>query len=162
MRPVLSVVCLALLSFAAACSETTATTKTSPLAGEWLASRESLQPTGSLTRRLGFSNSGQFSYRIDQYGIYEGQSPGTVSVYTQMSGTYQIDGDRLILTANRIATWDSFYGAGSPERVEQVTRVVLDQARFRIVGFTLILDYIVYPADGPVPATLAFTRLGPD
>jgi hypothetical protein len=39
---------------------------------------------------------------------------------------------------------------------------IFDQARFRIVVFHLVLDYITYPADGPVPTTASFTRIGLD
>jgi hypothetical protein len=114
-----------------------------------------------MTRSLAFSGS-NFRYRGNMYGIYPGNSPGTLSAYTDLSGTYQIDGDKLVLTANRVATWDSFYGSQSPERVEQVNTVVFDQARFRIVAGILIIDYITYPADAPVPTTQSFTRLGLD
>jgi len=96
------------------------------------------------------------------YGIYGGGSPATLAAYTQTSGTYTIDGDKLVLAANRIATWDSFYGATSPERVEQVNQIVFDQARFNIVGWILTLDYVSYPAAAPEPTRLAFVRLGLD
>lgn len=123
--------------------------------------RENLQPSGTMTRNLGFSASGTFNYRVNMYGIY-GNNPSAVAAYTQVSGTYEVDGDGLTLTANRVATWDSFYGAGSPETVEQVNMTIFDQARFRIIAGTLIIDYITYPADGPVPTTASFTRLGLD
>jgi hypothetical protein len=96
------------------------------------------------------------------YGVYSGESPGTLSGYTNMSGTYRIDGDKLVLTANRMATWDAFYGAQYRERVEEVNLIVFEQARFRIVDGTLIIDYITYPAEAAVPTTRWFTRLGLD
>ncbi|HKC79896.1 MAG TPA: hypothetical protein VKB91_01795, partial [Gemmatimonadaceae bacterium] len=99
---------------------------------------------------MGFSNS-NFTYAANNYGVYSGESPGTLSGYTNISGTYQMDGDRLVLTANRIATWDAFYGGR--EKVEQVNSILFEQARFRIVENTLTLDYITYPADAPVPTT---------
>jgi hypothetical protein len=158
MRAVMSAMCVALLSVAA-CSETTATRVTSPLVGAWISQRETLHPSGTLTRYIGFSDSGTFTYVTNMYGIFPGQSATTLSAYTQTSGTYEIDGDKLVLTAKRIATWDSFYGAGSGERVEQVNRVLLDEARFRIVASTLIVDFVSYPADAPEPASFAFSRL---
>ena len=159
MRRVMSVACLACVVIAAACSESTA--PNSPLEGSWITPRENLQPRGSMTLSLSFSGS-EFRFRVNTYGVYGGDSPGMLSSYTDISGTYQIDGDKLVLTANRVATWDSFYGRQSPERVEQVNLIVFEQARFRIVGGMLILDYITYPADAPVPTTRAFTRLGLD
>ena len=164
MRPAMSAMsalCLAFLSVATACSETTPTGVTSSLVGAWASPRENLQPNGTLTRDLVISGTGEFTYRTTMYGIYGG-NPGAVEAYTQTSGTYQIDGDKLVLTANRIATWDSFYGAASPERVEQVNQIVFDQARFNIVGFILTLDYLSYPADAPEPTRLAFVRRGLD
>jgi hypothetical protein len=157
----MSALCLALLSVATACSETTPPGVTSPLVGEWASPRENLQPNGTLTRDLAISGTGEFTYRTNMYGIYGG-NPGALAAYTQTSGTYKIDGDKLVLTANRIATWDSFYGATSPERVEQVNRIVFDQARFNIAGSILTLDYLSYPADAPEPTRLAFVRLGLD
>jgi hypothetical protein len=162
MRPVMSALCLAFLSVATACSEATPTGVASPLVGEWTSPRENLQPNGTLTRDLVISGTGEFTYRTNMYGIYGGGSPATLAAYTQTSGTYTIDGDKLVLTANRIATWDSFYGATSPERVEQVNQIVFDQARFNIVGWILTLDYVSYPADAPEPTRLAFVRLGLD
>ncbi len=159
MRRVMSVVGLAYLVIAAACSESTA--PSSPLVGEWMAPRENLQPQGSMSTTLAFSGS-NFRYRANMYGIYAGNSPGMLSAYTDISGTYQIDGDKLVLNANRVATWDSFYGSQSPERVEQVNMIFFEQARFRIVAGILIIDYITRPADGPMPTTRSFARLGPD
>jgi hypothetical protein len=160
MRPVMSVMCLILVAATVACSETTM--PESQLVGGWMSPRENLQPRGTFRAYLGFSESGGFTYAGMSYGVYAGESPGTLSAYTNISGTYQIDGDRVVFSANRIATWDAFFGAESRERVEQVNMTIFDQARFRIVGGTLILDYIVYPADAPEPATKAFNRLGPD
>lgn len=159
MRRVLSVTCLVYVVVAVACSEPTA--PSSPLVGGWIAPRENLQPRGSFTRYLGFSES-SFTYVGNSYGVYAGDSPGSLSAYTNISGTYHIDGNKLVLTANRVATWDSFYGRQSPERVEQVSMIVFEQARFRIVSGTLIIDYITRPADAPVPMTRSFTRLGLD
>jgi hypothetical protein len=161
MRPVTSIISLAFVVVALACSETTKPVS-SPIIGGWMSPRENLQPRGSFFRYLGFSESGKFTYVINSYGVYEGESPGAQSAYTNISGTYQVDGDRLVLTANRVANWDAFYGANSRERVEQVNMIVLDEARFRIVNGKLIIDYVTYPADAPVPTTQVFTRLGLD
>jgi len=162
MRPAMLVGCLMLASAGAACSDSSAPVKSSPIVGAWIAPSESLHPNGSMIRQLGFSESGEFNYLANSYGIYPGQSAGTLSAYTHISGTYQIDGDRLTITGNRTATWDSFYGANSPERVDNVNTEVFKDARFRIVAGTLMLDYFIYPADAPVPTTESFTRLGLD
>jgi hypothetical protein len=161
MRMVMSVGCLAMGIVTAACRQSTAPPG-SALVGGWMAPREALRPSGSMTRNLGFSENGTFVYTVNSYGVYGGNTPGQLSAYTNITGTYQVDGNRVALTATRIATWDSFYGAGSPERVEMVSRSIFDQARFTILGGLLTLDYITYPADAPVPTRLFFTRLMPD
>jgi hypothetical protein len=161
MRPAMSVVCLALVALACD-NQPVAPKVVSPLVGDWVAPTENLHPKGTMTRRLGISESGEFTFRTDMFGIYPGQNPSYLSAYTRMTGTFTIDGDKLVLTATRVATWDSFYGAGSQERVETVNTVLLDQAHFGIVGQTLTLNYVSYPADAPVPTTMSFTRLGLD
>jgi hypothetical protein len=93
MRRAMSVACLAFVVIAAACSESTA--PSSPLEGGWMAPRENLQPQGTMSISLAFSGS-NFRYRANMYGIYAGNSPGMVSAYTDISGTYQIDGDKLV------------------------------------------------------------------
>lgn len=161
MRPVMFVGYL-LLAGAAACSESSAPVGSSQIVGAWMAPRETLHPNGSMTRYLGFSESGTFQYSAESYGVYPGQSAGTLSAYTRISGTYQIDGDRLTMTGNRTATWDSFYGANSPETVQNVNTEMFKDARFRIALSTLILDFTTYPADAPVPTTQSYNRLGLD
>jgi len=104
-----------------------------------------------MTRYISFAEDGTFLFATNMYGIYGGSA---LAAYTRTTGTYRIEGDRLISTATRVATWDSFYGAGSPETVQNVNHSFLDQARFRIVGSVLILDYITYPADAPEPTTM--------
>lgn len=157
MRLVMSASCVALV-LTAACSDSTAANHSpivSPIVGSWTI-REDLHPTGYLNRVLDFSADGTFSFSNTSYGVYGGSS---LSGYTKMSGTYEIDGDRLAMTVTRTAVWDSFYGQSSAERVDETRHSVFDQARFRVVGPVLILDYISYPADAPEPATMSFMSL---
>jgi hypothetical protein len=154
MRSVMSVSCVALL-LAAACSKNTAPNRSS-IVGSWVSAREDLQPRGSMQTYLAFSQDGTFKYEVYSYGAYGGND---LAAYIRISGTYYVNGDRVGMTANRTATWDSFYGASSPERVEQVTRSVFDQAKFRITWPTLTLDYITYPADALVATTQSFMSL---
>jgi len=151
MNRALSVRCAAVLVVCAACADTTSPKIQSPLLGGWITAREDLHPTGSMTRYISFAEDGTFLFATNMYGIYGGSE---LASYTRTTGTYRIEGDRLINTATRVATWDSFYGAGSPETVQNVNYSFLDQARFRIVGSVLILDYITYPADAPEPTTM--------
>ena len=151
MNRTLSVCCAAALVVAGACSGSTSPKINSPLVGGWITARESLRPMGSMTRYFSFAEDGTFLFATNTYGVYGGTE---LAAYTRTTGTYRIEGDRLISTATRVATWDSFYGAGSPETVQNVNSSFLDGARFRIVGSFLFLDYITYPADAPVPTTM--------
>jgi hypothetical protein len=124
-----------------------------------MAPEEKLQPMGRMTRFLSFEADGTFMHATYMYGIYGGDD---LAAYARTSGTYEIDGDRVILTATKEAIWDSFNGSASPETVRQVNYVLFDQARFRISWPTLTLDYLTYPADAPVPTTLSFMSLRVD
>jgi hypothetical protein len=157
MRRALLVACLGLVT-AAGCSETTRPVVSSPVVGRWVR-QENLQPMGRMTRLLVFRNDGTFSLATDMYGIYGGTG---LAAYTHTSGTYEIDGDRVICTATKEVTWDSFYGRTSPETVRQINSVVFPEARFKVAALTLTLDYLSYPADAPEPTTLSFTLLGLD
>jgi hypothetical protein len=76
-----------------------------------------------------------------------------------MSGTYRTEGDQLEISVNRIASWDRFYGADSPETVQIVSTTIFDQSHFRTTALTLTLDFVTYPADAPVPTTNVFIRM---
>lgn len=153
MRSVMSACSLA-LALSAACSGSSAP-DSPPVVGSW-AAQENLQPRGSMQEFLAFAGDGTFSYSVVSYGLYGGND---VSAYIRMSGTYEVDGDQLTTIVKRTATWDSFYGPSSPETVDEVQRTIFDHARFRIVGRTLTLDYITYPADAPVPTSKSFMSL---
>lgn len=157
MRSALLAGCLGLF-VATACTESTRPV-VSPLVGSWATPQENLHPMGRMTRFLSFSGDGTFMFATYSYGIYGGSD---LAAYTRTSGTYEVEGDRVICTATRVATWDSFYGASSPETVQQVNYSLFDQARFRVILETLTLEYITYPADAPVPTTLSFMSLRVD
>jgi hypothetical protein len=160
MRPAMSVRCLAVAIMVAACSGSTSPNSNS-LVGLWRAPAESLHPTGSMTRMVSFSESGSFTSIVNSYGIYGG-SPGKLAAYIRMTGSYKIDSERLTVTVTRIATWDSFYGETSPETVQQVNTSAFDNAKFVIVGDQLVIDYVTYPADAPVPTSQSYFRVGLD
>ena len=151
MNRVVSVCCAVALVVVGACSDSTSPRIDSPLVGGWLTARENLHPMGSMTRYISFAENGTFLFATNSYGVYGGTE---LAGYTRTTGTYRIEGDRLICTATRVVSWDSFYGAGSPETVQNVNYSFLDQARFRIEGSFLIIDYITYPADAPEPTTM--------
>jgi hypothetical protein len=162
MKRVLSACCIAGLAVGTACSDGTSSTAPkieSPLVGGWITPREELHPTGSMNRYLAFAEDGTFSYVGNMYGIYGG-GDGVLAAYTRITGTYRIEGDRLIATATKEATWDSRYFP--KETVRNVNYSFLDQATFKIMGSFLILDYIIYPADAPEPTTMLLTSVRGD
>ena len=139
---------------------TSCANSTSPevsLIGNW-AVNESLSP-GHYTTQLTFAGDGTFTDAVRMFGSYPGQSNNDLSSYSIMSGTYKVNGDQLQTNITRIAVWDRFYGANSPETVHTVNTTVFDQTHFRIVGPMLTLDYVSYPADAPVPTTKTFIRV---
>lgn len=160
MRLHTSVKWLSLVMIAVACSDSTAANSNS-LVGQWRSEVESLRPRGTMRRFLSFSESGTFTSVVDSYGAYGGPSNELTS-YSRITGNYEVDGDRVVLTATRIATWDSFYGKTSPETVRDVDTTLFDQARFTILLNRLVLNYVTYPADAAVPTTQSYFRFGLD
>ena len=155
MNRISSVLSLALVGIGASCTGTTDSQAT--LVGNWL-SRESLSPSGYYTTRLTFAADGAFTDSVRMFGCYSGQSGNDLCAYTIMSGTYTTQGNKLVTKISRIATWDRFYGANSPETVQNVNTTLFDQGHFRITALTLTLDYLSYPADAPEPTTKVFLR----
>lgn len=73
---------------------------------------------------------------------------------TTYSGTYQINGDSLTLSTQKVLVQQ-------PGKLAQTTpsnTPFYDKASFSVSGNTLTINYISYPADGPVPTTGKFLR----
>ena len=148
------------LIVATACSTSTEPKRTTnDLVGGWFAPTEDLHPTGTLNRTLSFAGDGTFQYTVNMYGIYGGTPPGQLAAFTIMKGTYTVDGDRVIMTATRQITWDSFYGPASQPIEHTVNQPLFDQAHFTVLSNALVLNYLSYPADAPVATTMAFIRV---
>ena len=150
------VLCLGVVVGVASCTD--ATGSRAGLNGSWI-NRENMSPAGYFTTQLTFAADGTFTDAVRSFGCYAGQSRDDLCAYTIMSGTYSIEGDQLKIGVNRIASWDRFYGADSPETVQIVNTTLFDQSHFRITALTLTLDYVTYPADAPVPTTNVFIRM---
>jgi hypothetical protein len=155
MNRILSVLCLAFAACAASCSN--ATDSQATLVGDWVR-QESLSPRGYLTTQLTFRADGTFTNAGRMFGCYPGQAANDLCAYTIVSGTFTTDDDRRAANVTRVVTWDRFYGASSPETVENVNFTAFNKARFQIAGRTLTLHFLTYPADAPEPTTRIFVR----
>jgi hypothetical protein len=150
------VLCLAIVTGVVACTNTTGSEAS--LVGNW-AKSENLSPSGYYTTQLTFADDGAFTDAMRSFGVYAGQSKNDPSGYTIMSGTYRTEGDQLEMNVSRTVTWDRFYGADSPEVVQNVSTTVFNSSHFRVGGLTLTLDYLTFPADAPVATTTTFIRV---
>lgn len=139
------------------------------LVGTWQSVRENLNvvgtggvvlQTGSWQVTLTFGANGDAVRDTRNYGLYQGQKPSDLSAYTTSTGTFRVEGDSLRTQLTRSVWWDGFYGANSPEHVETLPPPPpgRDAVKFRIEGNSLIMDYLSYPADAPVPTTAIFAR----
>ncbi|MDP9204866.1 MAG: hypothetical protein M3P12_05310 [Gemmatimonadota bacterium] len=155
MNRISSVLCLALVAGVVSCRNAAGPDAT--LVGGWVV-RESTSPSGYYETHLTFAADGTFTDAIRSFGSYPSQSPGDLSSYSILSGTYRVQADQLAIEVNRIVLWDRFYGANSLETVRNVNTTIFDQSRFRIVGSILTLDYITYPAEAPVPTKKVLLR----
>ena len=71
-----------------------------------------------------------------------------------------MSGSSITLTGARVVTWDSFYGANSPEQMEErAPWSVFENAEYSLDGDVLVISYTTFPADAPVSATIQFRRI---
>jgi hypothetical protein len=125
-----------------------------------VAAVENGSPSGYYRRSLIFEANG-FTSEVRSYGIYPGQPRDELSGYWRTDGTYRVEDDRLVFQPTRIAWWDRFYGATSPEQIREPypSESIFDDARYEMQGQQLILRFTIYPADAPEPAELVYTRV---
>jgi hypothetical protein len=131
------------------------------LLGTWSTTPQELGPTGWSQSHLFFGKS-SFIFEVRNYGTLPGQARDDLSAYVRTSGTFSVDGNRLIFHPFRLVTWDGFYGAQSPEVVQEPYPYgdLFDQARFTVNTDVLHLEYLSYPADAPVTTSLDLVRCG--
>jgi len=127
------------------------------LVGTWETARQSLQP-GSYQITLMFGRNGGYSSEVRNYGLYPGQAPNELSAYSRLDGTYEVRGDTVVTHAEEQVWWDRFYGADSPEHREAYESAPFSPSQFEITGRMLVLRYMSYPADAPVPTTMLLVR----
>ena len=143
----------------AACDSSTSPDSSS-LEGRWATEREALSPTGSHRGYLTFDGA-TFAFEVRTFGLYPGQAANDLSAYVRTEGTFRVEGDRLHFSPARLVTWDRFYGADSPERIDSPYPwgTLFDNARFTMRLSQLTLRYLTYPADAPVETSQTYWRL---
>jgi hypothetical protein len=114
--------------------------------------------TGSYQITLSLNVNGDAVVDTRSYGMYGSQRTTDLSAYTTNSGTFRVVGDSLTLELTRSVWWDAFYGTNSPEHIETLPPGRTQPSKFRIDGNKLILDYLSYPLDAPVPTTAIYFR----
>lgn len=126
------------------------------LVGDWATSPAMLSPRGWHQYHLTFTAKGSYRSEVRSYGVYELQPAAELSDFSREEGSFSVEGDRLVMEAERLVVWDRFYGADSPVQVYEpypYGNAPFDGARFEIRDRRLILHYFSYPADALVPTT---------
>jgi hypothetical protein len=135
------------------------------LLGRWATAPADIGTQGWYQRHLTLNSTGSYEYEVRTYGNYPDQARGELSGFIRETGTFRTDGDRLIMNADRLVTWDHFYGDASPERVlRPFSPAPLDGSHFEATSQSLILRDFggvgahdeVGPSGQPLPVTLEF------
>ncbi|MFD2287005.1 hypothetical protein GJU39_09645 [Pedobacter petrophilus] len=107
-------------------------------------------PQRAYSKRISFENGGNFSI---QFRNQDNQYWATV-----MSGKYSISEDKLTvnITSNVEKSSTGKTIKSTPENF-----LLFDKDRFVIENSVLTVNYLTYPADGPVPTVAKFNRLIP-
>lgn len=112
---------------------------TNVLTGQW----HELNLTG-FGRSLKFNASNEFVFSA---GDHEGHA-------TNYYGTYQLNGDSLKISIKEKLIQEP----GKPAVKSPSNHLLYEKAIFKVLGDTLVLNYITYPADAPIATTAKFRR----
>ena len=168
-RSLAAVLCLASTVTASSCRDALAPER-AQLVGEWATKRASIGGGSTYQMSFRFDGDGSYETQVTNFGAY-GQGADAVSSYVRFQGRYYVSCDKLFLAATLQITWDSFYGAASPPRVEKVPLSIepgpgdadpcgaVGGYRYSRVGDVLVFSYLSYPADAPVETTMVLYRM---
>ena len=131
--------------------------------GKWL--RTDVIPSGGLRGEdlryfdiisaYTFNSDYTYSNKSDFYG-FKDEYPDEIIGQSETIGTYQIKGDSIFIYAKQNTAWEKGFKP-EPETIEYEDSIAYG-SRFEIVGRTLTLYYISYPADAPVPTQMSYER----
>ena len=140
MKKLTTACALALLSICLmACKKYQHEKAENALVGDW----QELNLTG-ITRTLKFTD-------VYQFQLSSGDKMGYA---TRFTGTYQIHSDSLKVQTNEVLSQEP----GKPVVKTSPTFMLYEKATFSVLGDTLTLKYISYPADAPVTTVAKFRK----
>jgi hypothetical protein len=143
------------------CTESTTAPELAPLVGMWQVTP--YRNTDGSTYETSLILRTDQTYVRDWRAYYDGGAgrPGILFAYSTTEGTFTVRGDSIFLRATINRNWDrDFYGG--EVRVTPVSSTGTygpGGARFEILGQTLLLHYLSYPADAPVETTESLLRV---
>ena len=134
----------------------------SEIVGSW--SRTDVIPSGvsntdlryfDMITTYTFDADKQYSYKVEFYG-FEDENPEEVMGSSENIGTYEVRGDSLFIKAEVNTSWEEGFQP-NPHTIQLNGRVYGN--KFSIVADRLLLYYISYPADAPVPTQMGYDKV---
>lgn len=135
---------LFILTFTAtSCKKKVVEKNNEPLEGSWEET-----PSQSYPRRIVFDRNGQFSMKFLGTDGYP---------QLTLNGIYTVKGDSLLVKIR-----ESLEKQDSGNIIKTTSNIDLfDKGTFNIKDFVLTINYLSYPADGPVPTQIKFNKILP-
>ncbi|MGB5435792.1 MAG: hypothetical protein WBM98_07875 [Maribacter sp.] len=99
----------------------------------------------------------QYSYKVEIYG-FEDENPEEVMGSSENIGTYEVSGDSLFIKAEVNTSWEKGF---HPDPQTIMLNGIVYGTKFKIVADRLMLYYISYPADAPVPTQMGYDKVNP-
>jgi hypothetical protein len=125
------------------------------LIGTWVQNANA-SPREYYVYELVFNDDLTFSKKLSSYRI-NSQYINELSGWIIRTGSYDINNDKLNLISKKCITWDSFSG-GSPDTIFETQKIYKDCV-FKLIGDKkLVLNYISYPADGPMNTIITYKK----
>ena len=158
-----SLIAIALLGGAAACTESTAGPATgqveTELVGQWISQPDELSPKSWHRSSLTFTIDGRYTFESRSYGLYEDQDRDALSALRRTEGRYRIAGNRLLFEPQRVVWWDHFEGVNAPLHEEDGSwGRLFDDATFTVNGDRFTMRYSIAPANAIIEAVAEYTR----
>ena len=159
MRPHRALLALSTVVLCASCSNSTDPSPTSNIVGSWVAD-SAASPVGTYVRQLTLTQEGKFLLDLRSFGLYENQQADDLSGYERTSGTFTVDGDRVIFEPGWLVLWDFSFGRDAPQKIyaPYPNDHFYDDAHAHVEGDSLTLEFTLYDADSPRPAKQVFHR----
>lgn len=136
-----SLILICTITFTACKKEKNVPAELLPLVGSWTETPISADSQ----RKLFFSADGTFTMHFTYYGLQGGVTS---------TGTYSVSGNKLTTIIKSQVLLEP---KKQPE-IRAVDQSIFDSGTFSIAGNVLTVNFLSYPADGPVPTTIKFLK----